>query len=348
MNPALECGECHTCAVPTSRQPCLKSCPREQMVHQVSKHQLEEAPDSIVLDLLSDLYEPVHFNHKHHAGMAEMSHDCATCHHFSPPGRIPPCQDCHAPGAKSEDLTKPNLKGAYHRQCLSCHREWSHSTTCIICHKPSENGELSAGANDPTDIFDKSHPVITTPVKLVYNSSYKEAPIVTFQHKEHVELFGFRCVDCHVEESCGNCHDIMKTASAKGTRAEMHSVCSKCHDEKECKKCHDAKERPGFSHNKTGWPLGSYHRQLNCWSCHPAGRRIGRISRMCVNCHAEWNQENFRHAVVGLVLDEAHSTLDCSSCHVDYHYDKEPVCSDCHDDNRTALTAPPGVRKHPK
>jgi hypothetical protein len=346
--PMLNCTECHTCAVPTSRQPCLKSCPRTEMVHQVSKHQLGEAPDTMVLDALSSLYEPVHFNHKRHASMAEMGHDCATCHHFSPPGQIPPCQDCHTPQGQSGDLAKPNLKGAYHRQCLSCHREWSHDTKCVVCHSTKGDEVLPTGNTDPTDIIGKTHPVLAVPVTLVYTTTHKEGPVVTFQHKEHVDLFGFRCVDCHSQESCSNCHDIQKTGTLAGTKQEMHSLCNNCHKDAACAKCHDTKERPGFSHNRTGWPLSSYHQKLTCWSCHPTGRQISRLSKMCVNCHANWNQENFRHAVTGLVLDEVHSELDCSACHADYYYDKEPVCSDCHDDGRTAETAPPGVRKHPK
>jgi len=318
------------------------------MVHQTSRHELGEAPDSMVLDALSNLYQPVYFGHGQHANMAAMDRDCATCHHFSPPGKIPSCEACHAPNGKSDDLTKPNLKGAYHRQCLSCHREWSSSTKCIACHMPNENEALSFAGSDPTDNIGKSHPVITEPVTRAYKTPYEKGPIVTFQHKEHVELFGFRCVDCHNQESCGSCHDIRKEARRTRTQEEIHAICNGCHASAPCNKCHDTKERPGFSHNNTGWPLSRYHKQLDCWSCHPAGRRISRLGRMCVNCHANWNQETFRHAVTSLVLDDVHAALDCSDCHNDYRYEQEPVCSDCHDDGRTAHTAPPGERVHHK
>jgi len=63
--------------VPTARVPCLKACPRTTMVHQTSRHALAEAPDSLLLDDLVDLYEPVHFDHQAHASMAEMGKDCA-------------------------------------------------------------------------------------------------------------------------------------------------------------------------------------------------------------------------------------------------------------------------------
>lgn len=343
----LNCADCHTCAVPTAHRPCLTSCPRDQMVNQVGRHELGEAQDSIVLDVLSALYGPVIFNHKQHAAMAEMGDSCATCHHYSPVGHIPPCRDCHDPETRSTDLTKPNLKGAYHRQCLSCHREWSHNSDCDICHTPLTGGILSTHEPDPTDIIGHSHPDITVPITTVYYTAYEEGPIVTFQHKEHIDLFGFQCVDCHRRESCGNCHDIQKRHAVSPSAAEPHAACNDCHIDDNCTKCHDTEQRPGFSHNSTGWPLGNYHQQLDCWTCHPAGRRIGRISRMCVTCHADWNQENFRHAITGLDLDETHAQLDCTDCHVDQQYDREPDCSDCHDDGRTAESAPPGIRGHP-
>jgi len=58
------------------------------MVHQAVKHDLSEAPDSMLLDELVDEYQAVHFNHMLHAEMAEMGGDCVTCHHYSPKGHI--------------------------------------------------------------------------------------------------------------------------------------------------------------------------------------------------------------------------------------------------------------------
>lgn len=341
------CSDCHLCSVPTARVPCLKACPRTTMVHQTGHHELSEAPDSLILDDLVDLYEPVHFDHEEHASMAEMDKDCATCHHYSPPGTIPACKECHSLGAESTDLRKPNLKGAYHRQCLACHVEWSHETECTACHEPRAGIAAPAAGTapvDPTDIVGRVHPKLESPVKRVYRTPYAAAPIVTFQHKEHSALFGFRCVDCHREESCTTCHDWRKNAETPDrSQAEVHAVCNNCHAQDPCAKCHDATERPAFTHNRTGWPLNPYHQLLACWACHPRGKDFKRINRMCSSCHSGWNPENFRHAVTGLRLDEIHSQLDCTQCHRDRHYDADPVCSDCHDDGRTAANAPPGV-----
>jgi len=343
------CSECHLCSVPTARVPCLLACPRTTMVHQTSHHDLGEAADSLLLDDLVDLYEPVHFDHRAHASMAQMGKDCATCHHYSPPGTVPPCKECHGLGAESGDLRKPNLKGAYHRQCLACHVEWSHETQCVACHLQRAGVEAPGTAPvDPTDIIGRAHPPLESPTKRVYRTPYTAGPIVTFQHKEHSELFGFRCVDCHHQESCTSCHDWRKAAAApERSQAEVHALCNDCHGQDACAKCHDTRERESFSHHRTGWPLNPYHQRLACWSCHPRGRDFGRVNRMCTSCHGTWSPGNFEHAVTGLRLDEVHSGLDCTECHEDRHYDADPVCSNCHDDGRTPESAPPGaMEKH--
>lgn len=342
--PTVDCKKCHTCNQPSLRDPCLVSCPRTETAHQTGTHVLRDAPDSMLLSQLADLYQPVHFNHKVHASMAQMGTDCATCHHFSPAGEIPPCRDCHSSSSESTDLKKPNLKGAYHRQCLSCHREWSHDTKCVLCHIPNAEGAMKAATEDPTDIIGKPHPIITEPIKKIYETPYPSAPIVTFQHKQHIDLFGFRCVDCHEKENCGNCHDLQQLTKVKKTQEQVHAVCNDCHKTDACTKCHDTKERPGFSHQKTGWPLNRFHQKLDCWACHPTGKKIARLSPTCANCHAGWNQDNFKHAVTGLRLDEVHSELDCTDCHAENKYDAAPKCDDCHDDGRTAKTMPPGVK----
>jgi predicted CXXCH cytochrome family protein len=341
---AGDCGACHTCSVPTARVPCLKACLRTIMVHQTSKHALAEAADSLLLDDLVDLYQPVRFSHKVHARMAEMGADCATCHHYSPPGVIPPCKECHAVTAESGDLRKPNLKGAYHRQCLACHVEWSHETKCTICHDPRPGAATTSGLQDPTDIIGSSHPIIAAPAKRVYRTPYEPGPVVTFQHQEHTDLFGFQCVDCHRQESCAACHDWQKTTAQARTQAQVHAICNGCHENDPCAKCHDKTERAGFSHNRTGWPLNPYHRKLGCWSCHPRGKAFSNVDRMCKSCHGEWTPENFSHAITGLQLDEMHAALDCAACHREQRFDEDPVCSDCHDDGRTADTAPPGMK----
>ncbi len=334
------CSDCHVCGQPTSKDPCLKVCLRPGKTEKV--HTPVEGPGVAVLGQLRDLYEPVRFNHKLHAEMVEMGQGCNTCHHYSPPGKFPPCRDCH--GARPSDplnLKQPGLKGAYHRQCMGCHREWSHETKCVLCHLP-EPGKSPATGVDSTDILGIAHPKITEPETRVYHTPYKSGPVVTFHHKEHIELFGLSCASCHRQENCSYCHDLQKPPKLNKTMEEVHAVCNDCHRTDSCDKCHSTKEKPKFTHAMTGWPLDEYHAELDCRACHPTGKRIARLNQACNNCHAGWNQSNFNHAAVGLRLDEIHLQADCSDCHTERKFDQTPVCSNCHEDGRTFQTAPPG------
>ncbi len=340
----LDCSECHTCDRPTAKEPCLIACPRIAAAHSTSKHSLKEAPDSMVLNTLENLYGPVAFNHKQHAEMSEMGFDCATCHHYSPAGEIPSCNECHPAEGISVNLSQPNLKGAYHRQCLGCHREWNHETKCIVCHEPERFTGAEDVVQDPTDILGISHPVITVPTKKVYDTPYDKGPKVTFYHNEHVDLFDLKCVDCHQEENCGYCHHLGKTTPVVKTMEEVHSICNDCHLEDKCSKCHGYEEKPPFTHDVSGWHLSKYHTDLECRNCHPTGKRISTMNGDCTNCHAGWNQSNFRHSVVGLQLDETHLEFECEDCHADLHYHQTPTCDNCHDDDHNYKKEPPGER----
>ena len=349
MDPSskLDCTECHECATPTLTDNCLKACPRHLMTHQTTEHSLTEAPDTIMLGQLADQYRPVRFDHKAHANMAEMGLNCASCHHYSPPGRVPGCRECHEGEGDPTDLAKPGLKGAYHRQCISCHREWSHDTKCVLCHVPADGTVQATGAHaDPTDIMGISHPVIEEPAKRVYHTNYDDGPVVTFYHKEHIELYGLSCAGCHQGENCGTCHDLRLAAQPElrkqRTFEEIHSTCERCHGDDACSKCHQGKERPPFSHATTGWPLNKYHVGLACRACHPTGKMIARLNSSCDACHSGWHAGNFDHTKVGLRLDEIHAEADCGDCHAERAFDKKPDCSGCHDDNRDPKQTPPG------
>jgi hypothetical protein len=97
-------------------------------------------PEVSVLGSISDIYEPVEFDHLMHADMAEQ---CTVCHHQHPGGGALSCKECHSiePSLFKESVVNnflpcqschdvidadypemPGLKGAYHRTCFTCHR----------------------------------------------------------------------------------------------------------------------------------------------------------------------------------------------------------------------------------
>jgi hypothetical protein len=95
-----------------------------------------KGPETIILKKIMNKYEPVSFSHEMHTGVAE---NCAQCHH-TPPGENLACSECHGAPFDPTDLNKPGLKGAYHRQCIGCHKDvGSGPTGCTDCHaKKSE------------------------------------------------------------------------------------------------------------------------------------------------------------------------------------------------------------------
>lgn len=341
------CVDCHACNAPTREAPCLRGCPRP---HEVAPTPIPatataDIPDFFVLDQLSDLYGPVFFPHKLHADMEGMAQGCAVCHHHNPPGKILGCKECHGGPSNPEHLGQPGLKGAYHRQCLSCHREWSHETDCAVCHQPRENGHIIPVTPEATDIMGRLHPNVKPPGKWVYKTpDMPEGGVVTFHHGEHIQLFGLACVECHRKENCSRCHG--GTAPNHRVRTDPHEDCSACHDVSDnCTRCHAQSETAGFEHGRrTGFSLKPYHSERDCAACHVGGKVFGGLSPDCRSCHApDWMPEAFDHKLTGLELDELHQEASCADCHV-AGLGKPVGCAGCHEDGKQYPETLPGKR----
>ena len=119
----------------------------------------EEPPESITLESLQELYEPVNFDHAMHMD----SYDCSSCHHHTlgdeptnpicirchlhpTPSTEVNCATCHLKTTVSKpqqpDSTSPTpvyhidilkLKGAYHLLCVNCHQKEAGPTECLEC-----------------------------------------------------------------------------------------------------------------------------------------------------------------------------------------------------------------------
>ncbi|MBS1243980.1 MAG: class cytochrome family protein [Deltaproteobacteria bacterium] len=101
--------------------------------------QWKDLPKDVVLGSLSNIYEPVPFNHSGHVstagGCVECHHQhgtvevqaCSECHRFDPSifkknviaGRVKACGACHL---ASEEPGRVGLKTAYHKACFKCHK----------------------------------------------------------------------------------------------------------------------------------------------------------------------------------------------------------------------------------
>jgi hypothetical protein len=65
---------------------------------------------------------------------------CQGCHHNSPTAKKPPgCSSCHGIPFDENNMLRPGLKAAYHRQCMECHEvmgiEKPVATNCTGCHR---------------------------------------------------------------------------------------------------------------------------------------------------------------------------------------------------------------------
>lgn len=301
--------------------------------------QRQVTPARITLGKAGAAYGPVLFPHRDHARMAEMGNGCTGCHHDEQPQSINACGTCHSAHRAREDLDTPDLRGAMHRQCFSCHHAWRTASACATCHT-NRAPNLASGAAAAVPANEK--PVL--PATLVYETKAPEGRFVTFGHRRHANTFGLACAECHRRETCEACHGTPNTATRivraashateRPTADEAHARCAACHAREACGACHAGRpaQDSAFDHRaRTGWALNRFHRSLACQGCHPGPARPTRVSADCKSCHKEW-QKTFVHAKAGIVLDDLHSGVDCVSCHSDKTFASPPACGECHTD----------------
>ncbi|MDX9753804.1 MAG: cytochrome c3 family protein [bacterium] len=325
----MQCSLCHLCDTPTPEDPCMRPCPRNIIPATM------EVPDIVIMDDLEALYVPVRFNHKLHAEMAGMDQGCETCHHYEENAPVPSsCKTCHPIEIQHEDLSQPGLKGAYHRQCLSCHTQWDKETACEVCHEKKAGGLLHGTAT--THAIHTKHKPIEMKELIVFETEYEENDKVPFHHRLHATKYERNCDVCHKQQSCASCHVDREESHPMGDLSEidLHETCFLCHEESGCEHCHGRDSQSIFSHDSTGWPLKGYHANLYCRNCHAERGPIMKLNPDCTHCHTNgWKVEGFDHASTGITLDEVHQEADCESCHTK-GISSPATCAECHDDKR--------------
>ena len=333
------CDACHACEAPTKEDRCLRTCARAEAMRVAREFQSKHGPRIVILEELESVYLPVPFDHAGHAEMAQMAGGCSLCHHYTPEGlEHPACKSCHAVAAEEADIRKPGLKGAYHRQCMSCHREWSGETSCGVCHRPKAGAAVKGGVElvpTPDDLMGRMHPPIPEPDVELYTTmggGYTPSKVL-FRHKEHIQRYDLRCADCHREDNCNRCHEEGRQhVQQVRTFADHHKPCLECHRDESCEGCHFTEEKgppSRFDHARAGWPLTRYHADAKCRACHPIPP-YGKVDKACSACHPGWSPANFDHVRTGQRLDKRHVGFGCEECHPKRAFDAPPRCDGCH------------------
>ncbi len=153
-----ECAGCHELIRKTIRkkdQTC-NACHTENlsMVKKTINYPetYKDLPEKIEIKYLTDKYEAANFPHRmivekissniKGSSLANHFHNnektlCQGCHHNSPESENPPkCNHCHDDSLNRKDMTKPGLEGAYHIQCMDCHKQMGiEKQGCTDCHK---------------------------------------------------------------------------------------------------------------------------------------------------------------------------------------------------------------------
>jgi hypothetical protein len=113
----------------------------------------EDIPEKVSISKFSKKYEAAEFPHRKVLNtlvkntkdnrLAGYFHKedgtlCQGCHHNSPAAKKPPrCDSCHGKPFDPENPLKPGIIGAYHQQCMGCHKEMgiAKPAGCTECHK---------------------------------------------------------------------------------------------------------------------------------------------------------------------------------------------------------------------
>mmetsp|Transcript_22182 Transcript_22182/g.10602 ORF Transcript_22182/g.10602 Transcript_22182/m.10602 type:complete len:548 (-) Transcript_22182:4978-6621(-) len=164
------CSKCHIKSVGTKRNRRRASLQRDDeklamaMLKKrisVAKYNAKEIPEKVIIKQLVDKYDSVEFPHRKvvltlidyisKSGLAKYFHTdsatvCQGCHHNGPISKNPPlCGSCHASSKPFENnnLFRPGIVGAYHIQCMGCHKEMDidKPAGCTECHKEKEKIE---------------------------------------------------------------------------------------------------------------------------------------------------------------------------------------------------------------
>ncbi|GBC62326.1 hypothetical protein DENIS_3295 [Desulfonema ishimotonii] len=161
--PDASCLKCHQKLTPEMEAAAEKTDDKalarmmaEQKTYTLETYEEKDIPEKVVISAMRDTYEAVELPHRkivrklqdniRDNKMATFFHRekgtlCQGCHHNSPASAKPPkCASCHGRPFDEKQPNRPGLMGAYHQQCMTCHKEMKleKPAGCLGCHKENK------------------------------------------------------------------------------------------------------------------------------------------------------------------------------------------------------------------
>jgi len=278
-----------------------------------------------------------------HSGLEGMG-NCTQCHTLGKSIGNEKCLMCH-----KELQARINARTGYHAGLLS--------RPCMECHKEHHGSDFSLVRWDKKK-FDHS----------------ATGFVLEGKHRS------LECGQCHAQKNI-HAKDVLLNSELvkRGTYLGVTRECVACHKDPHggalssaCTRCHSSetwKPAPGFSHERTRYPLTGKHVVVRCEGCHarkvnetirmqftgiPASRcsdchgdpHAGRLKKNCDACHntSGWTAaaRGFDHSMTSFPLRGRHGQVRCEQCHTTgvaanvvsgkrgFRIEKYQLCSDCH------------------
>jgi hypothetical protein len=276
---------------------------------------------------------------------------CEKCHTNGRLGKLPggsACKDCHAAGDAH--------KGQFAGDCGACHDAKSfkkasvdHAATryplagkhaavaCVKCHTPASGTKVVRYRPLGMGCADCHKDVHRGQFKKSCESCHSvkgfDRATSGFAHDRDST---YRLEGTHASTKCEACHKSESAAFPTGAGEAVRyrpiaAACRTCHADEhggqlslDCATCHTMvhfKPAPGFSHQKTRYPLGPLHSGVACDKCHsrPVTPVLGGalspvrykpLGVTCAACH-----QSTEHAKAEFPLTGRHVALGCDACH---------------------------------
>jgi hypothetical protein len=240
----------------------------------------------------------------------ETSFSCQTCH----PGENS-CAACHRlemPHPGGFATSHKSVAWAARGDCLNCHTE----ATCANCHhkqKPASHAKtpfvhwdagLLSGSRCETCHSGSSY------CNTCHQKQKPDSHTEGWDHGKAALAFDSRCLFCHQQSTCRECHGIEMPHSGGFVAAHWKqdtSQCARCHqDRTNCMACHQLVQPQ--SHRAADWGKthGKTDAKASCANCHD--------EPVCMKCHG---------------LEMPHPD-DFGTEHGAPAYDTPATCAKCH------------------